>query len=52
MESSSNENKLVEDSIISGDETDSYRVQRPIGKGKFAVVYRGERMSDGETSLL
>ena len=26
-----------------------YEILRPIGKGKFAIVYRAKRLSDGET---
>ena len=29
-----------------------YRVDKAIGKGKFAVVYKAERLSDGETVAL
>ena len=29
-----------------------YEIIRPIGKGKFAVVYRAKRLSDGETVAL
>ena len=27
----------------------NYEIIKPIGKGKFAVVYRAKRLSDGET---
>ena len=29
-----------------------YEIIKPIGKGKFAVVYRAQRISDGETVAL
>jgi serine/threonine protein kinase len=29
-----------------------YEIIRPIGKGKFAIVYRAKRLSDGETVAL
>lgn len=32
--------------VVSG--MDNYEVLRPIGKGKFAVVYRAKRKADGE----
>ncbi len=32
-----------------GTQLDEYDILKPIGKGKFAVVYRAVRKSDGET---
>lgn len=28
-----------------------YQIVRPIGKGKFAIVYRAQRISDGEIGI-
>ena len=39
------------DAILEGDGSHSYKVKQAIGKGKFAIVYKGERVSDGETGF-
>ena len=35
-----------EDSTASGKEIKGYRIYKPIGQGKFSIVYKAERISD------
>ena len=44
---SSSEDNL--EAILEVEGSQAYKVKQAIGKGKFAVVYKGERLSDGET---
>jgi hypothetical protein len=32
---------------IEGKEMHGYRILKPIGEGKFSIVYKAERISDG-----
>ena len=35
-----------EESTASGKEIKGYRIMKPIGQGKFSIVYKAERISD------
>ena len=39
------------DTVLEGEDSQLYNVHQAIGKGKFAVVYKGERISDQEIGL-
>jgi len=37
---------------LAGKEINGYRVLKPIGQGKFSIVFKGERISDGRIVAL
>lgn len=41
-----------EESDIVGKEIRGYRIIKPLGQGKFSIVYKAERMADGYTVAL
>jgi serine/threonine protein kinase len=37
---------------IAGKELNGYKVIKPIGQGKFSIVFKGEKISDGQIVAL